>query len=360
MHRPSLTLVLAVSALFGTSAAAQAPLPWHRLTIPGEGELGFDPSAPVWLDDRRLVLVDQGEHQLVVLDISHGTSTRLGRSGQGPGEFAGSLIPVRMAGGIAVWDVPLRRLTRFDRDLALTGTTSFTVGLTAIAAINDSKVVGVGGLGGRPFVYGLDFVASKAESLFAIGSTDSALLARPMPGFPGPPPVVGLVGVRGRVILYSQWSYALVAADSSGKILAAGGRRELPAQTPSAATVAARRTRMEQSMTQMDSATRKQMGPIFERSLAMPDPFVVTGGMGTDESGCLYAVTTRRRADSTEVDVLSADGHYVRTVAVPGKVTAVSRDGAAMAFITEEVGGDSDGTSSLLIYRPTHPGALCR
>jgi hypothetical protein len=361
--RSSMQAVFAVLAtLVGppTVAAAQTSLPWRPLSVPAGRELGFDPAAPLWLDERRLLLVDQHERQVVIFDVSTGGTTRLGRAGQGPGEFAGSMLPIRWGRGFAIWDVASRRLTRFDRSLTMVGTTSFTTGFSTVASIGDTLLVGIGGLGGRPVVYRLDVTSTRVDSLFAIAEADTALLARPMSGMPGPAPVVGGIGGTNDLTLFSQWSYALAKTDRGGRVIAAGGRRALPPAAPSAATVAARRARMEQATARMDSVTRKQMAPMFERSLTMPDPHIILGGLGGDTSGCLYAVTTRRRADSTEVDVFGPNAGFVRTLAVPGKVTAVSRDGEAMVFVSERLHGEAEGASDLLIFRPTRPGATCQ
>jgi hypothetical protein len=74
------------------------------------------------LKDGRLIVIDPGEKTLQVVDLARGTSTRLGREGSGPGEFA---IPFRLLAlpgdTTAMSDMVNNRLLLINPDATLGG-----------------------------------------------------------------------------------------------------------------------------------------------------------------------------------------------------------------------------------------------
>lgn len=362
MHRWRFRLLVLVGLfLVGAGGvAAQGRAPWTPVPAPALQDLEYSPERLVWLDARRLVLTNGEDHQLMIFDVASNAMTPVGRNGRGPGEFAGSMLPVRYAGGLAVYDIAGTRLSRFGADLAFMKSVPVSGLFLVTTSIGDSIVVGVTGFMGAPMALRVDPETGRTDTLVNFSALDTALLAKPDLGVPNAPTFVGALGSSGHLLFISQWSYAIIGVDPQGRVLFRGGRHDLRPQPPTPAQLQARRERMQRSMPGIDSATRQRMAPMFERILQAPEPLLSIGGLGDDAGGCLYVVTRRSRGDSTEVDVFTPEAVFVRTLAVPGDVKGVSNGGALVAFYTERRGAGEEGTPDVLLYRPSAPAQMCR
>lgn len=112
--------LLLSSTLSGTPTAGQAA--WSvsvRLTIgrlgAGEGHDLFDVRDAAVLPDGRIAVVSAKTHDLRIFDAEGRFLMALGREGQGPGEFWGSVRCIDVDDdGLLAFDPALRRLTYFD------------------------------------------------------------------------------------------------------------------------------------------------------------------------------------------------------------------------------------------------------
>ena len=82
----------------------------------------FRVSAARLLSDGRVVVGDGGNHEVSILDSRGRLVTRVGRAGDGPGEFRGIAAVHPSAGGFAAYDPRLGRWTHFAADGGLIAT----------------------------------------------------------------------------------------------------------------------------------------------------------------------------------------------------------------------------------------------
>ena len=62
------TVFLTGLCLQSSIVVAQGPVVWRQVSAPALLDLQFEPTSPTWIDEQRLVLIDGGEHQLVVVN----------------------------------------------------------------------------------------------------------------------------------------------------------------------------------------------------------------------------------------------------------------------------------------------------
>ncbi len=72
----------------------------------------------VFMNDGSLLLANSGRSELVLLDPSGSEVRRIGRSGDGPGEFRATSWLQADSGGVWVYDAPGRRISRLDQALS--------------------------------------------------------------------------------------------------------------------------------------------------------------------------------------------------------------------------------------------------
>src|SRR5687768_3871507 len=106
---------LGILALASSVASAQrAPLGAAPAPVPPQLRvLAFEATALAWLDDSTLALIDSDTRQIVVASRS-GTLRRIGREGDGPGEFRFPTSLLAERGTLLVADIGTRRVSRFD------------------------------------------------------------------------------------------------------------------------------------------------------------------------------------------------------------------------------------------------------
>lgn len=115
---------VAISDSAGVTIVDVGPLPgvaapeWElerRFNTARTGVELFRVSSGRILADGRVVLGDAGNDELLLLESGGRLERRIGRSGDGPGEFRG-IVSLHVAGdGFSVYDARLGRWTRFDR-----------------------------------------------------------------------------------------------------------------------------------------------------------------------------------------------------------------------------------------------------
>lgn len=137
----------------------------------------FRVSAGRILDGGRIVIGDRGASQLLVLDREGKLALRVGRGGDGPGEFR-SIVSIheRRDGGFAVYDTRQGRWTRYDGEGELAGTEPMTppnpvVDLRPLAVDAEGPLLAVYG---DMRYFGHDGIQRDTTPLLRYASVDAA------------------------------------------------------------------------------------------------------------------------------------------------------------------------------------------
>jgi hypothetical protein len=132
----------------------------HGISEPRAGVVGVyrtdTQAAPVeffrvtgarFLDDGSLAVGNNGSQEVLVLDAEGRLSARMGRSGEGPGEFREiNRIDVDGSGALWVYDARLRRLTTFGADGVVSGSRQLgsptpMTRLLPLSVLDDHRVI---------------------------------------------------------------------------------------------------------------------------------------------------------------------------------------------------------------------------
>jgi hypothetical protein len=369
MTRPRFwPLSLAFAALLASAAAAQQPRPIEvrparagPVLGPVEYEVG---SSIAWLSDTSLSIIDGSEHQVVVLHISGREIARLGRSGRGPGEFAGlTSLLASERGEIVAADMLLSRLSFFDARLGFVRSVHVPGMPTNLLRWHGSTLAlawtNPGPSGGGPTVGTVDLAAGTVTPAFAVFRADSALGA-PMrvAGMAIPPARLASATARDGVFLFARTDqYRIVGIDSAGVVRRTIGRPELrPVYRTSAevqADEAMLRRAMQRGMQSAGVTPPPEVARIVDdarrEALARPKHFLLPV-LTVDQLGRLWAVANRGSGDSTEVDVFSPGGEFLQTVVFPHRVAALSFRLPRVAVLSQHRGGPSDEQSEVSLY----------
>jgi hypothetical protein len=115
-------------------------------TQPAPVEL-FRVTGARFLDDGSLAVGNNGSQEILVLDPEGRLNTRIGRSGEGPGEFREiNRIDVDGSGALWVYDARLRRLTTFGTDGVVSGSRQLgspnpMTRLLPLSVLDDHRVI---------------------------------------------------------------------------------------------------------------------------------------------------------------------------------------------------------------------------
>ena len=152
--------------------AASAPRIVVKLPISVDtvlnGELDATLGRPQLLtvSDSLIVFFDYNENRLSAIDFSGHYRWRVGRRGQGPGEWANpTALAAANAGGVLVHDGGNARLVRIDASGKITRSLQITSPLQRLGKLSDGRWVAFGGSRGRPVAELLDTAASIVRTL---------------------------------------------------------------------------------------------------------------------------------------------------------------------------------------------------
>lgn len=353
-----ISTLLGLLTLVPSAATAQRTLP--RLVPaapPAELRiLEFDAASVTWADDSTLVLIDSDVKQVVTIGTRSGVLRRIGREGSGPGEFRFPTGLLAAGGELLVADIGTRRVSRFDGQRRYSGS-AITPGPTL-------QLFGVSGgrlrlawLDFRPTAEGpvvgeIDLASGKTTPLFAVLARDSTLRVR-TDGMPGPNPFVALAGgPGGTVVAASPQTYRVTVFDRSGRRVRSFGR-DLRPQFRTDAEIESIVARSGRSLRSVGAAEAPGSDPVeaLRRTLRkQPKPHFPMGGMAVDADGRLW-IATSRGGSATELDVFAADGTFLGTLPLAGRVSAIAIRPGWLAALTERTSGDDEGFQGIDLYR---------
>lgn len=214
------------------------PLP--LLELGGEGdEALYQVTGAVRMRDGRIVVASMGHNALVVFGPDGRVLRRVGREGEGPGEFRGLFwVGVLPGDSLAAWDVSLQRLQIFTPagDYARSVAPSGSLGLAPQpqGVLPDGRVVLAAGAGasgvelsGRVQRDTLTYVimghdGSLADTVGRFPGTETVALGSPATGFLMRPLPFGLGTVttvhEGRMFIGTGERYEVAGYDPEGKL----------------------------------------------------------------------------------------------------------------------------------------------
>ena len=346
--RPAALLLLAAAVVRPLAAQSATPALVPVVLPAPLRRFDFRPGSIAWLSDSTVALIDMSASQVVVADLRHGTMTRHGREGSGPGEFRMPIMSFADAnGGLVVDDIGARRLTQFDarhafvRQARSPGPTLRIVGWRG----DTVRVVWVTFQpGGGPTVSDVDLTTGQATTRYRLFERDSSIVA-PSPDIPSAPGLVAVAsGVRGGLVAGSPETYRLAAFDSAGRSVRRFGRPGLKAVF-----------RTEAELDDEIRPMRRQMPPDALRDARarlskQPKPYFSLAGVEVDGSGRVWVATTRG-GSRTDVDVFAPEGKFIGTVMMADHVTTFAFRLPYVAVLTERQQGDDQGAFGLDLYR---------
>lgn len=336
---------------------------WQLALAIGVGEGGqeypFDNIAGIVLrPDGSLVVADGGTRQLLFFDADGILTKAVGRSGSGPGEFAGEieLLPYRWD-SLLVWEFGRRQLTILDRD----GQVGRSVAITTAEP--------------NPFLIGAWpdgslLVGSRHLRLAPGANADSVTLQRLTPDA-RPFPVQGWfrtgvvhfqVTASGPVVDNHPFMPAAAVAVGEGGFVVASGETAVLQEIDPAGRLAARHSwALEASpldreavdawkradlADQPGNAERSVRGAWLE-DLVLPDRAPATAGLGIATDGVRWVRRFELRSSVSRYDRLAADGRWLETVTIPADFELH----AATADAAVGIRRDAEGVERVVVYR---------
>jgi hypothetical protein len=302
----------------------------------------------VWHPSGCLLMADPDESQIVCTDLLSGATKRIGRRGAGPGEFGSIMgIAVVPGGSLVVQDLRNNRLAFIISDWTAGGSvpleTRMLPGL--YRATRDS----VFGLTDQPRLelLAVSLRTGGTTTRFSPGKADSALFALPhyrIWGFFMQPS-----GASGWLVA-SLGHHAVLRIDGNGRIVARA-QRDLPAELPSAEEREARKAQVARLNPGLTAEQVRGLQARVDEYSKAPKVTTVKNGFLEDAIGRLWVVTSRIRADSTELDVYDPTGKFLGTRRVPGRVQAFTRVGTELLVLGEYLVGPLTGSQGVRRYR---------
>jgi len=325
----------------------------------GDQEYPFEDIAGIVLrPDGSLVVADGGTRQLLFFDAAGRLTQAVGRSGRGPGEFAGEieLFPYHRD-SLLVWEFGRRQLTILDRD----GRLGRSVAITTAEP--------------NPFVIGAwpdgsILVGSRHLRLAPGANADSVTLQRLTPDA-RPFPVQGWfrtgivhfqMTARGPVVDNHPFMPAAAVAVGEGGFVVASGEAAVLQEIDPAGRLAARHSwaleagsldpgavdawKRADLAGQSGNAVRGVRGAWLE-DLVLPDRAPATAGLRIASDGARWVRRFELGSDASRYDRLAADGRWLETVRIPADFELH----AATADAAVGIQRDGEGVERVSVFR---------
>jgi hypothetical protein len=304
-----------------------------------------------WSDSAHMVVLDGDESQMVLLGLD-GTERRIGRRGEGPGEFRTPITVTSLSdGGVAVVNLPAT-VIRFDRSLHPTArfTAPRSWPLTVLGAAGDTVTVFsqiVRPAMGRTISRVIEGTATEISS-FRFDTIDAAFSIDPEIG-----EVPGTVAAQrpdGGFVVAQEDSYRLLWLDRHGRVERTGGREGLLLGPPPASEI-------ERQITQIDSLERRngdtrwadQERARIRRMATRPRAHL--DRIAVDSAGWTWVLTTHGDPGTTIFDLFDQSGRYAATTSISGDTWAFAVRGGAVAVLQAAKEDDPEIDARIRVFR---------
>jgi hypothetical protein len=288
--------------------------------------------------DGRVYVVESNAPYIRVFGMDGRFLRAFGGRGQGPGELRLPIhVGIRARGELEVYDLNLRRFTRFDSTGTPLGTRmmrGFTV--DAVSAPGDSATL----------LLQTDFRSPKQPLLrLTDGSSDPVRLAELSAEFPkieaNETPRLAALAANphgGYAVGDGVAEYRIRRLDADGRTLG-DIVRDIPRPRKSPAELAAERERFERLRTRATGKAAAEAGSGNVRPFT-PKPehnHFNLNALAFDDTGRLWVRTQRGGLEQTIFDIFDVTGTYVGEVRVPRRVgTFAVHDGVMAGEVTDE------------------------
>jgi len=297
--------------------------------------------------DGGVVAVDGGNGVIYRFGPTGKLRDSLGRKGQGPGEFlVAAGLAIGPAGEVALLDIRTRRLTIWEPDGTLRGSTQLTAFPVDLLWRGTGPIAGVVSFGATVTV---------RFGPVQLGETG---IGTPIASFPDPmiaeyPTAVSCSSCRhaltpaGTLLVAAPDTFYRVSEfDASGRLARGWHRDGVGAGLRSAEELAALRNRLAagpgggRPLPGMESRFRAPN----DDALRFRPRFQ---GLGVDEHGRLLALVSNAGSAAPVIDVFSPEGRFLGTLAPDRALQALVVRGNRVAALSET----AEGTPAILVYR---------
>jgi len=328
-----------------------------------DGDIGpfeFRMSSTIaWVTDSTLAIINRDDQEILIVTTAGDVVGRFGRKGSGPGEFTDAFAMwVGVSGDILVGDAMAMRVSRFDRDLEFQQSANvpgrpwhFLDWRDGRAVLMWLPMMPVAG----PTVGVVDLRAGSVVSSFSVFESDQGL-AIPLPGAPLqiPDPHIAAAALRpGHYAFASPQRYRIVVMDDAGTVLTTSERPEVEREMPSAEEVQALEESIRRQAATLSPAPSPEQLQMMLDMARVPKPYFRPTAFTADDQGRLWLATDRGDPQSTEIDVLDADGRYLTTLEVPHEVRGMSIRLPRLAVFVERKHGSLEGEHGIDLYEVT-------
>lgn len=304
-----------------------------------------------WSDSTHVAVLDGDDAQLVIIGLD-GLERRVGRRGEGPGEFRVPVTVTSLAdGGIAVVNLPAT-VIRFDRSLRPTArfTAPKSWPLTVLGAAGDTVTVlsqVIRPALGRMISRVVQQTAVEVSS-FRFDTIDAAFAIDPELG--DAPGAVATQRPDGGFVVAQEDSYRLLWLDPRGQVERIGGREGLVLQPPPPAEI-------ERQLAQVDSLERRygdtrwadQERARIRRMGSRPRSHV--DRIFVDGQGWTWILTTRGQPNKSVFDLFDPAGRYAATATIPGESWAFAVRGRQVAVLQAAKEDDPEIDATIRVFQ---------
>jgi hypothetical protein len=318
-------------------------------------ELLFTPRRSIaWVDSTHLAIVNATDTCVVVLGLD-GSVQRVGRGGDGPGEFR---VPIAVAsvraGGILVLDL-MGKIHRFSASLLPTGTSTAGRWPSTILGMRGDTAVLVTQLF-RPVELRSRLIslsapgAEELHDLVRFDTLDEAFMLDPdAPADDGLPGAAAALLPDGGFVVAQEDNYRMIWLDPEGAVRNRAGRPGLVAALPSAQEIARQREGIAAFEKRTGEARMaSEMRARLERDATRPMEHLTK--LVADERGWTWALTTRGAGTDSWFDLFDSEGRYRAVASVPGESWAFAVYGGRIALLQPTREDDPEVDALVRVY----------
>lgn len=327
---------IAAHSVTGQSMPKLTPLPVPASLAALDFKIDYTPPFAV-LPNGTVAFYDLDENQLVFINGATGVATRLGRTGDGPGEFRGVSELVGDSDGRLLALSPTR-ITIIGTNQKYVSTIRLAKPFAGLARATKDSVFVLGTAYDSVYMLSLHTGGTRAQ--FGQRREDSLHFRGKQSYERG----FWLVP-RGEKdwSIASGYKYYIGLEDANGVHRGAIERSVVPELLT--------KSELDDAKRQMQRGNPGANLDAFMKRMASTPKAFITSSPVHDAKGRLWVPTGRIRSDSTEVDVFSGAGALLGTVRVPGVVRRLAIERDQLYVLTKLIGGRTRGDLGVLRYR---------